>query len=47
MNLGLIIPYRNRLENLKISLPIIKKNLDISQINYEIAIINQDDNKLY
>ena len=45
MKCGIVIPYRDRLNNLKISLPIIKSRLDKLDIEYEIAIVNQDDNK--
>jgi hypothetical protein len=45
MKCGFVIPYRNRLNNLKISLPIIKSRLDKLDIEYEIAIVNQDDSK--
>lgn len=47
MKAGIIIPYRDRLENLKIMLPILINNLKNSNIDYKIIIVNQDDNRLF
>ena len=44
---GIIIPYRDRLDNLKAMLPILVENLRESNINYKIYIINQNDDKLF
>jgi len=44
---GIIIPYRNRLINLKAMLPILVQNLRDSNINYKIYIINQNDDRLF
>lgn len=46
--LGIIVPYRNRKEQLKIFLKEIKKFLkDTSIRNYEIIIVNQNDKKKF
>jgi hypothetical protein len=44
---GIIIPYRDRLTNLKAMLPILVQNLRESNINYKIYIINQNDDRLF
>lgn len=43
--LGIVVPYRNRSEHLSQFLPAIKKYLSQSDINYEIIIVEQSDEK--
>ena len=45
--LGVIIPYRNRLEHLSRFLTCIKTYLNLRKINYEIIVINQDNGKQF
>jgi hypothetical protein len=45
--LGVIIPYRNRLEHLNRFLTCIKTYLNLRKINYEIIVINQDNGKQF
>lgn len=47
MKAGIIIPYRDREINLKAMLPILVQNLRDSNIDYEIYIINQNDDRLF
>lgn len=45
--LGIIVPYRNRLEHLNRFLICIKTYLNLRKINYEIIVVNQDDAKQF
>ena len=45
--LGIIVPYRNREEHLKVFLKKMSQYLSARKINYEIIIVHQDDAKLF
>jgi hypothetical protein len=45
--LGIIVPHRNRLEHLNRFLSSIETYLNLSKINYEIIVVNQDDAKQF
>ena len=47
MKLGLIIPYRDRSEHLKIFIPIITECLKKQNIEYKIIVVNQDNDRLF
>jgi beta-1,4-galactosyltransferase 1 len=48
MKVGIVIPYRNRLKNINIIIPKIKKNLlDFGHNEYEIIVANQADEEKF
>lgn len=47
MKLGLIIPYRDRLEHLDIFIPYITKHLAKNNIDYKIVVVEQANNNAF
>lgn len=45
--LGIIVPYRNREEHLKVFLKKMTQYLNARKLNYEIIVVHQDDAKLF
>ena len=45
--LGIIVPYRHRIEQLQIFIPLIKEYIEEKNIPYEIIVVNQDDAKQF
>ena len=45
--LGVIVPYRNRLDQLNVFLKHIRTYFDLSDIDYEIIVVNQDNAKQF
>jgi hypothetical protein len=45
--LGVIVPYRNREEHLKVFLKKMTQYLNARKLNYEIIVVHQDDAKLF
>ena len=45
--LGIIVPYRNREEHLKVFLKKMSQYLSARKMDYEIIVVRQDDAKLF
>jgi predicted glycosyltransferase involved in capsule biosynthesis len=45
--LAIIIPYRNRAEHLSIVIPILTHELEKNGIDYQIVVVEQDDDELF